>query len=195
MIVLMWVFCFCVGSLVFSVTNLKLNHECTYVFSISKVSQLDLPWQIDISNRCIFFNFKGKLLSEEKLLNFYSIYFVKRGYIYFDDTDLTFNFVMIDYSQELQLSTTIILFLSILLVFTSYGLILRKFYNSRKKFEALKIDTQEGIAIFFLFQSRNWFIFFLYIFQFNCWNKIKLVLPSQEQTTSNFQEVLFTFSQ
>ena len=37
MIVLMWTFCFCVGSLVFSVTDLKTNHECTYVFSISKV--------------------------------------------------------------------------------------------------------------------------------------------------------------
>ena len=37
MIVLMWTFCLCVGSLVFSVTDLKTNHECTYVFSISKV--------------------------------------------------------------------------------------------------------------------------------------------------------------
>ena len=118
----------------------------------------------NISNRCIFFNFKGKLLSEEKLLNFFSIYFVKRGYLYFDDTDLTFNFVMIDYSQELQLSTTIILFLSILLVFTSYGLILRKFYNSRKKFEALKIDTQEGKAIFFFFFNLEIDLFFFYTF-------------------------------
>ena len=44
--------------------------------------------------------------------------------------------------QELQLSTSIILFLSILLVFTSYGVILRKFYNRRKKVEGLKNGSQ-----------------------------------------------------
>ena len=141
--------------------------------------------------------FQRKTFKWRKVVKFLFFLFCKKR-LFISLTTMTWPLIslwLIDYSQELQLSTTIILFLSILLVFTSYGLILRKFYNSRKKFEALKIDTQEGKAIFFLFQSRNWFIFFLYIFQFNCWNKIKLVLPSQEQTTSNFQEVLFTFSQ
>ena len=38
MIGLSWTFCLCMGSLVFTVTNLQQNHECTYVFSIAKVS-------------------------------------------------------------------------------------------------------------------------------------------------------------
>ena len=37
MIGLSWTFCLCMGSLVFTVTNLQQNHECTYVFSIAKV--------------------------------------------------------------------------------------------------------------------------------------------------------------
>ena len=38
MIGLSWTFCLCMGSLVFTVTNLQQNHECTYVFSIAKVN-------------------------------------------------------------------------------------------------------------------------------------------------------------
>ena len=37
MVILTWVFSLCVGSLVFTVTNLQENHECTYIFSISRV--------------------------------------------------------------------------------------------------------------------------------------------------------------
>ena len=53
MILLMWTFCLCVGSLVFSVTDLKLNHQCAYVFSISKVCLIILDrktkWDIFLS--------------------------------------------------------------------------------------------------------------------------------------------------
>ena len=37
MIILTWLFCFCMGTIVYSVTNLIENHECTYVFAIAKV--------------------------------------------------------------------------------------------------------------------------------------------------------------
>ena len=47
MIGLSWTFCLCMGSLVFTVTNLQQNHECTYVFSIAKVS---LEFGLDIFN-------------------------------------------------------------------------------------------------------------------------------------------------
>ena len=38
MVLLTWAFCLCMGSIVFTVTNLIENHECTYVFSIAKVT-------------------------------------------------------------------------------------------------------------------------------------------------------------
>lgn len=40
MILLSWIFCLCVGSLVFTVTDLKENHECTWAFTIAKEIQL-----------------------------------------------------------------------------------------------------------------------------------------------------------
>ena len=40
MIFLSWIFCLCVGSLVFTVTDLKKNHECTWAFTIAKEIQL-----------------------------------------------------------------------------------------------------------------------------------------------------------
>ena len=36
MILLVWCFCFCIGSLLFSVTDLGHNHVCTYTFIISR---------------------------------------------------------------------------------------------------------------------------------------------------------------
>ena len=40
MVLLTWAFCLCMGSIVFTVTNLIENHECTYVFSIAKVTRM-----------------------------------------------------------------------------------------------------------------------------------------------------------
>ena len=36
-ILLAWIFCFCMGVIVYASTNLIENHECTYVFSVVKV--------------------------------------------------------------------------------------------------------------------------------------------------------------
>ena len=40
MISFAWIFSLCVGSLVFTVTDLKQNHECSYEFSIARVHVL-----------------------------------------------------------------------------------------------------------------------------------------------------------
>ena len=36
-ILVAWIFCFCMGVIVYASTNLIENHECTYVFSVVKV--------------------------------------------------------------------------------------------------------------------------------------------------------------
>ena len=46
-------------------------------------------------------------------------------------------------SQELQLSNVIFLFLSIIIVFTFYGVILSKFYKRRKRFDTIKRELKE----------------------------------------------------
>ena len=79
MILLTWIFCFCVGSLMFTVTNLKKNHDCTWAFSISK---------------------------------------------------------------EIQLSTTTISLIAIVVVFCFYGVILTKYYKRRRQFDSFKLGLQ-----------------------------------------------------
>jgi len=77
---LVWIFSFCMGSLVFTVTDLKKNHYCSYAFSLSK---------------------------------------------------------------EFQLSITIPFFVTILVVFILYGIILSKFYRIRKRVETLKKELTD----------------------------------------------------
>ena len=95
MVLLTWLFCLCMGSIVFTVTNLIENHECTYVFSIAKVTSR------------IFFSGQTFIL------------------------------------QEVQLSTTIIVLISIVAVFSFYGVILTKFYRRKKKLEEIQASLKE----------------------------------------------------
>ena len=57
MIALAWIFSFSVGSLVFTVTDLRKNHECTYEFCLARVAHI--YFNLKINN--LFF--QGLLLS------------------------------------------------------------------------------------------------------------------------------------
>ena len=132
MTLLAWIFAFCMGSLVFTVTDLRRNHECTYAFSIAKVK---LVLKLGFNQESLkYFYAYSKNINTFKFKNDYTLY---KGYL---NILKNVQVKIKTYFQEVQLSTTISFFLSILVVFILYGIILAKFYERRKGVDTIKRD-------------------------------------------------------